>query len=295
MTTIAQLMDRAYLEWLARADERPVEVEIEDNPLADNDESMVLAPTLTPEEINLLSAGTVCEFGDSTAWELIRTVDYDPSTRVLTARRGRLGTTARQWPQKTILTVAPAFSRQVVFDQIADAIVGLYPDLWKAATELAYTEPITEIETANVKGVLSVTDTDGFPIPYTFLLDFPDVDSGVAVRFDRQFCGQEVILKLALRSIRPTSSATDLSALNVDEAWVQIIMVTAVSTLLRGQEVDKTTLEFLTEALESSGLRLGEISDVATALLRYRELLVQKQKQALLADSPPGTVMARVI
>jgi hypothetical protein len=115
---------------------------------------------------------------------------------------------------------------------------------------------------------------------------FGEVDTAAAILYPAASFGADtwVVFKKAL--VRPTAEDDELADLGVSDRWVELIVIDSIQSLTRGHELDRFTLEFLTEAIESSGLPPGNVTDIATGFLRYREYLMAKAKRALYHDHP---------
>jgi hypothetical protein len=177
---------------------------------------------------------------------------------------------------------------------LGDEIVGLHPELWAIVTEDGVLAPVVELP-SNAEGFLYARDFDGNTYGGQFLSGYNAVDTGKAVVFDRGNTGTVVWLVYSTGFTRPSSEADVLSDLGIEERWYQLLIISAVQSQLRGQELDLTTVEFLTEAIEASGVRIGSPTDVATAMLRWRQLLMVGAKSALLARTGIPVLMNQVI
>lgn len=281
-TTIGDLVDRVFLEWLAVPDDQVSQSNLA-NALDASSTTFVIADVLTPEEEALIGAGTVLEIDQ----ELLRTTDYNDTTRTVTAFRGVLGTTAATHAQYAPVLVAPSFSRKSVFDALGDSIMELYPDLWGVSTTDVMASKLVDFSDTQAVAVLNARFDRGdrwVEVPVEFVSDWPDSSTGTALLFpDSDVWGTTVFVTYRYKFTRPTSEATTMASLGLDTGWERLIIVSTAAAVLAGQEIEQTTMEFLTSALERSGMPFGEITNVATQLVRYRLLLLQQAKRALTA------------
>lgn len=282
--TIGDLVDRVFREWLTVPDDQVSQAALS-SALNISDQTFVIEDVLTVEEEALLGAGVVGEIDQ----ELLRCTDYNETTRTVTvAPRGSvMGTVAATHDQYAPFLIAPSYARQAVFDAMADSIVELYPDLWAVTTTDVNADKQVDFDDASAVGIVKARweashrwiDTD-----CALVLDWPDSTTGVALEFpDSDVWGQTVFVTYRYKIARPASGATTLAAAGLDTAWERLLVVATAGALLAGQEIDQTSSEYLTEALERAGMPFGEITDVATQLLRYRLLLLNQAKRALTA------------
>lgn len=287
--TVAQLIERIFNEWLARIGNRPAQAELQ-TALGVGDLTVTLADQLTYEEVALMMANANCEV-DS---EIIRVTDYDEVTRVAQIKRGQLGSTAAAHTAGTLLFVEPEYTRHGVFQALGDEIVGLYPDLWRLQTMAVITRPFIELP-IEATGLISVTTQNGEELGGTFKRGFDRTDTGKAALMEDWACGQSAWLTYSSGFTRPNATSQTLESLGIDDRWQRLLVIATLSTVLRGKEFDQTTIEYLTEALESQALQLGSVTNVATALMRLRQALIAKEHQALVDSTGIRVVQARVI
>lgn len=281
-TTIGDLVNRVYLEWLTVPDDQVSQSHLP-TALNDTDTTFVLDDVLTPEEEVLLGVGTVLEIDQ----ELLRTTAYVEATRTVTAFRGVLGTTAAAHAQYAPVIVAPSYARKAVFDAVGDSILELYPDLWGVATTDVHAAKLVDFTDTQAVSILNARCDRGdrwIETSVEFVPSWPDSGGGNALLFpDPSVWGHTVFVTYRYQFSRPTSEATTMASLGLDTSWERLITVSTAASLLAGQEFDQTAAEFLTEALERTGVPFGNITDVTTQLVRYRLLLLQQAKRALTA------------
>lgn len=289
MATIGDLLDRIYREWLHKLGNQPLGIELA---TAVNDSTLTwtLGAGMTPEELSYPKSGTILECGT----EQVRIADFDPDTLTASLRvRGYDGTTAAAHDQWAQVLIDPPYPRNALLGQLGDEIVGLHPELWAVVTEDAVIDGVVELG-ARAEGFLYARDFDGNQLDGLYLSGYQGVDSGRAVSFSDSV-GSSAWITYTTGFLRPTSESDTLESLGLEDRWQQLLIVSTVGAALRGQELDLTTIEFLTEAIEAQGVRIGSPTDVATAMLRWRQLLIQNAKSALLARTGIPTVMNRVI
>src|SRR5690606_27972169 len=143
---------------------------------------------LSPEEMDLLGPGAVIEAGSELLLVEAAHGASTDSIDALTVRRGMFGTEASPHPAGTIVTVAPDYPRQVVFDALADAIENLWPDLWTIRTTEFWASPSAIVELpADCEEIIEVRSSVGggwaYMASWEFLSPYPNVPSGKALQF----------------------------------------------------------------------------------------------------------------
>ena len=255
MSTAGDLVERCFRDYLALVDDEPTTTSLSSG-INDSVTSLTIDTTvLTVEEENLLGITTIIEIGT----ELMRVTAYNSSTGVTTVRRGALATTAASHSAGDNVRVNPAYPRQSVLDAIGDVVGRLYPQLWGVRTENVDIERLTELD-SKARGVIDLMDLNGDRIPFKFHRRLGELDDNPGLVVPATYEGEEAWVTYRHSFTRPTALTDDL-----------------------------------TEALEAQGFRLGEITSVSTALLRYQNFLIERQAAALRADEEIPVVMNEVI
>jgi len=143
------------------------------------------------------------------------------------------------------------------------------------------------------------------PGSYEFLIDFPlasseraiqwlgaggqtnmDLDSGV---------NSTAIVKYKVKPSRPAAEADTLTSLDIKDEWQKAIVVGAAANLLRGEDVDQATSDYITKTLEREGFPVGSGETVSNALLRYQDFLIQRRAAAQNVQTLPELTVERVL
>tara|TARA_R100001594_G_scaffold1317_1_gene5540 strand:- start:2296 stop:3330 length:1035 start_codon:yes stop_codon:yes gene_type:complete len=138
-TTIGDLVDRVFREYLEPADDLNSYTTVEDNDsitggngISSSDTTLSFNPDLlTQEEEDVMDAGTILECEH----ELMYCTDIDTVNNTITVVRGTRGTTAAQHLKGSLVKIAPAFTRKAVFDAVVDQINNLFPSVFAVDTQ----------------------------------------------------------------------------------------------------------------------------------------------------------------
>lgn len=296
MSTLQQLIDRTYREYL-----RPVE---EQEPLSQlsvgiNDSASTTSITYeanlwTPEEEELIGSGSILEIGQ----ELMMVEDINTVSRTVTVERGRLGSTRTAHAANADILLKPRYPRMNVANAIGDQIIGLYPALYAVKTATLTTTSVNFVEgPADMKRVLKArlnnstsSVTNYTDVSLELLTDFTPSSTNVGIQFPTApTSGKSVYLVYASAFTRPASESSDLNTVSgLEEFHEQIVMVGAVAQMLSELDVDTTTQNFITESLEIRGVPLGSGERIRNALLRYYGVLLDRARREQRTRFPAG-------
>ena len=296
MSTLAQLIDRTYREYL-----RPVEEQEPLSQLASGIDNSASTTSITyvenlwtPEEEDLIGSGSILEIGQ----ELMMVEDINTVTRTITVERARLGSTIDSHGANADIILKPRYPRMNVANAIGDQIIGLYPALYAVKTTTLTTTSTQYVEVpADTKRILkarinnSTSSTTNYAdIALELLTDFTPSSTNAAVQFPTgPTSGKEVYVVYAAQFTRPTAEANDLNTVSgLDEFHEQIVMVGAVAQMLSELDVDTTTQNFITESLETRGVPLGSGERIRNALLRYYGVLLDRARREQRTRFPAG-------
>lgn len=292
MSTVGEVVDRTYRDWLAGPDEQPVTATL-NGAITNSATSVTLDITgLLPEEQGLLAVGQLIEIG----LEQMRIRAVSSST--LTVARGANGTTAAAHADGVEVVLSPSQPRQTVFDAVCDEVVRLFPNLMaRKTTPLTTASTYVEVPDAVVVPVkfwwqsgTTWTDRGGVRL----LTDFPDSSTGKAVQFVGIPSGEAGHLVYDGKFTRPTAESDDLTAsFAIDLAWEPILSVGATAAIIAAEDLDKASVEWITRQLEAQQFPVGSSSRIRDALLRYREYLLNEARRAQRAAGPTTVLRTR--
>lgn len=285
MTSIADIIDRAFRDFLTPPGEQPTRFQVGSGGI---DTSATTLPVnldmLNVEEKDAIGVGTIVE-GETGELFLVEGVTGDPPTS-LTVRRKLYDTDAAALTAGQYLYLAgdDHVARKTVFDGIADAVTALWPDLyqidvWETTAELGPTEIPEEALT-----VVAVDYQDGhrwLPVRgWSEQRNFPYLSSGRGIQTRQRYAGASLLVYFRRRATRPTAESDELADLNIEESWAKVVVVGAVAHVVANKDLDRATIDFITEALEAQGFQLGSGADIRNSLLQFGDFL----KRPLMAD-----------
>jgi hypothetical protein len=289
MSTVAQLIDRVKRDWLELGDDQPIRATL-NTTINTSTTTVIYDPELlSPEEADLLGPGTLLEI-DS---EEVLVTDVDEDANTLTVKRAVNGTTAAAHTAGAFITLTPTWRRKVIFDALADAVVQLWPGVYRIANSVSMSvsgTTFTEVLIADAPYMIEPVgfvgrSSSGYPYEtfgVTPLMNFPGSTTSKAFYVPALAGGGTGYLQYKAKFARPTAEADNLTTtLGVNEEWEQIVIITAVAYLIAGRELDSVTQERLSEQLEQQGYPAGRPSQIRDGLLRYREFLMRIAKDGL--------------
>lgn len=303
MTTIAGVIERCYRDFLLPPDEQPTRFKVDTGGINTVSTTLPVSATLlSPEEQDAIAVGNLIEVVSATTGGelmLIEAVTGSPPTS-LTVRRNMYDSGAVAHIATDLIYLAPDFPRKTVFEAIADNIEALWPQLWTARTEETYTSPGPVELPESCEEILEVRVFDGNRWALTggweLLTDYPLFTSGKAIQWLAAGSGEPLHVKYRASTIRPTSEADDLADdLNVEEGWVKAIVVGAVAQVLAKEDIDRATVEFITNALQSEGFGVGAGANLRNSLLQYQEYLLRPLRDGLEARHQTQVVIEQLI
>lgn len=289
MATMTQLVERAFRDYLTPPDKQPITTRL-DAAIADTTtEAFTLdVALLSPEELSLFSLGAVVEH----SYELHRVTSFNEQTGEGTWTRAALGSTAATGAIGDEVRI-PSTTRQFMFDAIADQLVRLWPRLYKRTTVWLPLEQVTSLDDTTAVGIISVQDRHGNDITadVRFMSVVPELEEpGLIV--PAAYHGMDVGVTYKQKFTRPTSWTADLG---LDTSWDSFLILGGVGAALAAGEFDLTGIEYLVAALKVQGIRLGEQTDVATAIERFQERRIRDAMGAQYAEDPIPVEQIRVI
>lgn len=294
MSTVGEVVDRVYRDWLAGPDEQPVTATL-DGAIDNSTVTVVIDQTgLLPEEQELVAVGQLIEIGSEL--QRIRAV----SSSTLTVARGVNGTTKAAHADGAEVILSPSYPRQTVVDAVCDEVVRLFPSLMARKT--------TALTTAST--YVEVPDAVVVPIKFWWqsgsqwtdhgtiklLTDFPDSSTNKAVQFVGIPTGKAGHLVYDGKFTRPTAESDDLTAsFSVESGWDPILTVGAAAAIIASEDLDKASVEWVSRQLEAQQFPVGSSSRLRDALLRYREYLLNHARRSQRANGPTTVLHTREV
>lgn len=288
MSTVGQVVDRLYREYLDLSDDQPVQAPLSASADSSTTSWYLDSSGLDPDEADVFVEGMLVECGLELA--LVVAVDDSnyPTSLVLTVRRGMSGTTAASHDAGANVLAAPTFPRLSVFEAVADNVTALYPQLYRVATEDITTAGYVSVP-ATVVDPLHFTWVSGSRIHRANVELFTDLPAAVsatgkAVRVVAVGTGRSGTLTFRASFDRPTSESDDLATFGVDGSWERIVVVGSAAQVLAGRELDQVTQEFVTEQVRGQGYPVESASRQRNELIRLYQLMIQQAQSRLMAE-----------
>ena len=304
MSTLGQLIDRTYREYLRPVEEQEPLTQVANLDSITGGQGLTSTGTtlqykeglFTPEEEELIGAGSVLEI-DS---ELVMVEDINTVSREITVERGRLGSTAAEHLEDTDIILKPKYPRLNVTNAIGDQVIGLFPALYAVKKTTLTTSSTQFVEMpAGTQRILQAkidnsttggTTTSYTDVPLELLTDFAGSTTDAAVQFPTTpTSGKSVYVVYASKFTRPSAETDDLNSVSgLEDFHEQIVMVGAVAQLLSELDVDASTQNYITENLEQRGVPVGSGERLRNALLCYYGVLLDRARREQRSRFPQG-------
>lgn len=320
-TTIRDLVDRTFREYLEPADELNSYTAVASTLSSSATTLSFDADLLTQEEEDVMDAGTILEIDQ----ELLYCTGLDTVNNFVTVVRGVRGTTADSHDVGAIVKIAPSFTRLAVFEAVKDQINNLFPTLFAVETkELSSSTGYTLIGSYDAPGdgnylvsILSAisqytdfasgSDSTGvsflpvtcslveLPNPFTFT-DADGVSRTItyttgpnvvhAVQFSGIAQGQTAFVTFKKKFIEPTAESNTLASIGLEPEYEPIIMAGVAAQLMAGKDIPSATTQYITEQMAVSGYPVGSSNSIRNSLLQYQQLLINQARKYLRAKYP---------
>jgi len=321
--TIGNLVDRVFREYLEPMDS------VESYSYLTGDVTTTTQSTInyeeglfSTEEEDALGAGAIIEVNR----ELMFSKSLNAVTNEITVERGVRGTTATTHDANDIIKIAPAFTRQAVYDAVSDQIKNLYPTLFAVETiELTASTGYkllgtygTDVDTNNyliapLKAISQYTDwqsgSDQTGLKYNGvaieMIDLPNpfvwtddtqtertktYTSGPnvvhAVQFVGISAGHTVYVTFKKKFVAPTSEETTLSSVGLETEYEPIVMAGVAAQMLVGKDIKNVDARYITEQMAAQNYPVGSSNSISSSLLRYQQLLIQQARSNLRSKYP---------
>lgn len=301
MSTVAEVIDRLYRDYLTPPDEQPAQTRLS-AALTNVATSLTYdEDMLAVEELAAVGAGTLIEIGQ----ELLRVTNVDEYTTTWSVQRGVLGTTAAAHSQYDTIVISPKYTRRTVFDALADAIEDLNTNLFAVAVEEITTSDSYIEMPATTRQVIKVmyrtVESDTTINRYVeggfeFLDNFDPATYDKAIQLYGVPTGRTAYVTYKTDLVRPTDETDDMGTdLGLEDEWERLVIFDTLVHLFAGADIPARTVEYITEALEVQGFPVGAGNDIQTTLLRTFEYLLARQVKRLNARYPVRVVMNKAV
>jgi hypothetical protein len=285
MTTVAAIIDRLFRTYLEPPDYQPAFALLASD-VNDITTSIPLTNFAIPEDEQLVRLNILVEMGR----ELMIVTAYNSATKTLTVTRGQEGTAAEDHLANSKLKLKVPYSRQSVFEAVADNITSLHPLLFTVKTEQLSSD------SGNIAGLDDNLAVDVIEI-------WPDNWGATDESFDGRIVdyhpsvgGRAVVSNIWTgsmwvkyrRRMGSVAAETDtLDALGVDARWVNIIMAGAAADLLVGRDIPASVTDWVGQVLEAENIRVGTRQSIGFGLAQYRDLLLKRANKEMQTEYKP--------
>ena len=273
-TTIGQLVDRTFREYLEPAD-NVESFSILASGISDSATTLTFdGDYFTQEEEDALDAGTIIEIGT----ELMYSTNLNATSNTITIKRGVRGTTAAAHSAGDEIKIAPEFLRKNVFDSIADQIENLYPTLFA-------------VEMIDLPNPFTYTDDTGASKTITYTSG-PSVVH--AIQFTGISAGHTVYVTFKKKFIPPTDESTTLASIGLETEYEPIIMAGVAAHLVAGKDINRIDTQYITDQLAAANFPTGSGNSLRNSLLQYQQLLIQQARSNLRAKYPEPVALNNI-
>lgn len=303
MSTVAQVIDRTYREYLEPPSKQPAMVKLKTD--IDNAVTAVVYEEgyLTSDEQDAAGPGKII----GVDLELMLITKHAEGARTWTVLRGHLGTTkaAHTAADPAMITIGRPISRVAVFDAIADTLEGFYDDLYRRRTiQINTSGSPVEITNGDAERsikyqfpITDVTDTRWAVVPVEILRDNATWTSLNAIQFIGVPSGRAGYLTYAARFPRPTleSDILDESNFDLPVRWERVLIVGAVAQVISGVPIDAINPEFIVDAIRAQGFPVGSGRNILQTVLQFYDFLLQRAKRDLTAQDEISTEWGDIV
>ena len=322
-TTIGNLVDRIYREYLEPNDDIQSFTLLTSALTADTADVTVAYSNdyITTEEEDALGAGAFIEINQ----ELMLVVSLNTAAETLTVKRAARGTTLAAHSIDDEIKINPPYPRKVVYDAVVDQIKNLFPTLFAVETVNvtsgsgyvllgSYDAPGTHNYLVSVlKAISQYTDfTSGsdqtgvlfrpvavemiqLPNPFTYTdnngtertITYSSGPNQVnALQFYSIDQGHTCYITFKKKFVEPTSEATTLTTVGLEDEYEAIIMVGVAAQMMSGRDIPMATQNYITESLAAQAFPTGSATNIRNSLLQYQQILITQARKYLRAKYP---------
>lgn len=284
-TTVGDLIDRIYRDYLHPGDEQPAQAFLT-QAVGAADQTITIDVSSLSDVVSMLGPGLLLEVDQ----EWMISTSWDSTTRQFGVRRGHEHTEAESHDADDRVLISPQWSRRTVFDAVADAIDGLYPSVYRRAT-IPLSAPgagsyYTPAPADMVGALFYAGGTQVQSLPVHYVPHHPLAPNGVIQLPEGGLSDGYLVYKATFT--RPTAENQELASLGVtDRTWHRVIIVGALAQVIGGRDMPRMSIEFITKALETQDIPVGTASSLRRALMQFHnELLQQAEARQLASDTP---------
>ena len=280
MSDVRNLIDRCFRTYLEPPSARAAFARLS-GAITDAGTSLVIGSWVVPEDEEMMRAGVALEL-DS---ELVDVLSYDEFTSTCVVERGVEGTTATAHADGAKVKLSPKFARQSVFEAVADNIIGLFPDLYTTESALLVSAggvaPLDDALAVSIIDIWTGANGTGGSIEGRIVDYHPQV-GGRALILDS--AAGQVWVRYRRRFASVTSEDDTFTDIGLDPRWANIVVIGACADLMAGADLEASHVDWVTQSLAAETVPVGTRAQLATAMARYRELLVDRAKSEMRSE-----------
>lgn len=281
MSDMRTLVNRAFRTYLEPPNARAGYGKL-DGPIVAADTTLVVDPTsfAIPEDEELMRQGILLELES----ELVEIQSYDQFTGTCDVERAKEGTVAGDHADRISIKISPEFSRQSVFDALADNIVMLFPSLHTVGETLVEGGAVAALDDPLAVSIIEAwhgANGHGSSVSGRIVSFHPEVD-GRAVVFDGW--GGSAWVRYRRRFGSATSEEDTFEELGLDPRWANIAIIGACADLFIGADLEAAQVDWVANVLSAENIQIGSRAQVAGAMLRYREVLMDRAKTEMRSE-----------
>lgn len=206
--------------------------------------------------------------------------------------RGYLGSTAASHLTNAQLTVDPTFPRCEIRRAVDQAVLGLYPHLFRVtSTDLTYTPAPTGYalpadceEVLDVKWRVSTDPTNYWQPIYNYAFDASSAEvSGKALNLFEWLPTSSTIRVVYQASFSPFTSNTDtLASAGLKEDWADLILYAVTSRMVRFLDPARLQIRSVENVSRAQVVPSGDAGKIANQLYAmYQQRLIEERRKLL--------------
>ncbi len=282
MSTVADLIERLYRQYLYPPDYEPALVQLASDITTEVQTTFTLGEFAVPEDEELLRISSLIEIDR----ELMRVQDYNINTKEVTVKRGERSTPTGTYTAGEYFTLTPSYNRQSVFEAVRDNIITLYPRV----------SQVKAIQLTTVGwNVAGLEDTLAVEVIEVWQGDWAssqDWDARI-VDFHPTVGGRAVITNglsgtFWIRYRRRMGVATNeeevVDDLGVDPTWENIVLIGAAADMLVGRDIPQALAEYVGAVIQAENIQVGTRASIAVSLARYRVELLRRAEDEMKSE-----------
>jgi len=281
---VRQVVERVERQFL----EHPDELWVRSRLTGAMDDSQTTVPVdfdlLGAEEQALLSIGVLIEV------DFEQMIVSDVDGPVVTVTRGARATNVEAHDAGAEILIAPPYTRNVVFDAVSDAIVGMYPPLFGFyhVEAVVGERGVTTIPTDTVQVQTARRIDDNLPVNFEDLGMWPDADGNPvrSIRVFGQNAGERLWIGFRTRFRLPDSPDDTLGSLGVKDEWARIVMVGAAAQLIAAKPMSSAYKEYVANQMRVEGYPVETPNRIRDAMVAYHEFLINRAAASLQQQHP---------